>query len=313
MQFWPRKRASSSHARIRTWNAGKDAKALGFAGYKAGMTHLIVVDNKATSATKGDPIAMPVTVVECPPLKVAGVRCYRLHNNSLVLATQAWADKLDKDLSRVLPIPKNTKTKIDQLKPEEYRVFRLLVHTQPRLIGLKKTPEMFEVGIGGTAQQQLEYAKNVLGKDLKITDVFAAGQQVDSHSITTGRGLQGPVKRFGVSIRSHKSQKTTRAPGTLGPWHGSLNWPVAHQGQMGYHQRTEYNKWIVQIGEDAGKINPAGGFMHYGLVKSPYVILKGSVPGPANRLIKLTTPLRASKNAPKDAPTISHTSLASKQ
>jgi large subunit ribosomal protein L3 len=313
MQFWPRKRASSTHARIRTWNRGKDAKALGFAGYKAGMTHLIVTDNKATSATKGDSIVVPVTVVECPPLRVAGIRCYRLQNHKPVLSTQVWAEKPDKDLSRVLPTPKKFKAKTDSLKPEDYREFRLLVHTQPRLSGLKKTPEVFEIGIGGDAKQQLEYAKGILGKDLKITDVFSAGQQVDSHSISTGKGLQGPVKRFGVSIRSHKSEKTKRGPGAVGPWHGNFNWPVAHAGQMGYHQRTEYNKWILQVGEDPAKINPAGGFMHYGNITSPYLLVKGSLPGPAKRLIKLTTPLRQNKNIPKEAPGITHISVSSKQ
>ncbi len=277
------------------------------------MTHLIVTDNKPTSATKGDSIVVPVTVVECPPLRVAGIRCYRLHNHKLVLSTQVWAEKLDKDISRVLPMPKKPKTKPDSLKSEEYKEFRLLVQTQPRLLGLKKMPEVFEVGIGGDAKQQLEYAKNVLGKDLKITDVFSAGQQVDSHSISKGKGLQGPVKRFGVSIRSHKSEKTKRGPGALGPWHGNFNWPVAHAGQMGYHQRTEYNKWILQVGEDPTKINPAGGFPHYGNITSQYLLIKGSLPGPAKRLIKLTTPLRPNKHIPKEAPGITHISVSSKQ
>jgi len=286
---------------------------LGFAGYKAGMTHLIVTDNKPTSATKGEPIVVPVTVVECPPLKVAGIRCYRLHNNRLVLSTQVWAEKPEKDVGRVLPLPKKAKTKIDSIKPEDYCEFRLLVHTQPRLVKLKKTPEVFEICIGGTLQQQFEYAKSILGKDLKITDVFSAGQQVDSHSVSKGKGLQGPVKRFGISIRSHKSEKTKRGPGALGPWHGNFNWPVAHAGQMGYHQRTEYNKWIVQIGDDPSKINPAGGFIHYGNINSQYLLIKGSLAGSVARLIKFTTPMRPNKHIPKEAPSITHISVASKQ
>jgi len=313
MQFWPRKRASRIHARIRTWNAIKDAKPLAFAGYKAGMTHIIATDNKATSATKGDSIVLPVTVIECPPLRVTGIMCYQRRENRLLLATEIWADKPDKSLSRVLPLPKKPKITLDQIKPDQYAEFRLLVHTQPHLINLKKTPELFEVGVGGAAEQQFEYAKNNLGKDIKITDVFNQGQQVDSHAVTTGKGLQGPVKRFGVSIRSHKSEKTKRGPGALGPWHGSFNWPVAHAGQMGFHQRTEYNKWIVQIGEDPSKINPAGGFMHYGVVSAPYLLVKGSLAGPQARLIKLTTPLRPNKNTPKEAPSITHISVASKQ
>lgn len=286
---------------------------MAFAGYKSGMTHVMLTDNKSTSPTKRESIAVPVTVVECPPMKVAALVCYHRRANKLLLASQVWADKPDKDLSRVLPVPKKSKMTIDKLKPEEYTEFRLFVHTQPRLAGLKKTPEVFEVGLGGSAAQQLEYAKSILGKDVKVTDVFAAGQQVDAHAITTGKGLQGPVKRFGVSIRSHKSQKTIRGPATLGPWHGNFNWTVPHAGQMGYHQRTEYNKWILQIGEDASKVNPAGGFVRYGLVKSPYLLIKGSLPGPKKRLIKLTTPLRQNKHIPKEAPSITHISVASQQ
>ena len=150
-------------------------------------------------------------------------------------------------------------------------------------------------------------------KDVKITDVFAAGQQVDSHSISKGKGLQGPVKRFGVSIRRHKSEKTKRGPGSLGPWHGPLNWTVAHAGQMGVHQRTEYNKWIMQIGDDSAKVNPSGGLIRYGTLNSPYVLIKGSLPGSTKRLIKITTPLRPNKNIPKEAPTVTYLSLASKQ
>jgi large subunit ribosomal protein L3 len=313
MQFWPRKRASRKQARIRTWTPGKDAKPLAFAGYKAGMTHVMITDNKATSPTKGETIAMPVTVLECPPLRATGINCYRNRDNRLILSSVIWAEKPDKDLSRVLPLPQKTKTTIDKIKPEEYHSFRILAHTQPRLAKLKKTPEIFEIALGGNAAQQLEYAKNILGKDVKITDVFAQGQQVDAHSISTGKGLQGPVKRFGVSIRSHKSQKTIRGPATLGPWHGNFNWPVAHAGQMGYQQRTEYNKWIVHIGEDPAKINPAGGFLRYGIVNSQYLLLKGSVPGPSKRLIKITTPLRPNKHIPKDAPAITHTSQRSQQ
>ena len=41
MSVWPRKRARRMHARIRSWLSIKDAKPVGFAGYKVGMTHLI--------------------------------------------------------------------------------------------------------------------------------------------------------------------------------------------------------------------------------------------------------------------------------
>lgn len=316
MQFWPRKRAKMQRARVRKWTLPpglKEAKPLGFAGYKAGMTHVMITDNKPTSPTKGETIAVPVTVVECPPLKVAGVRCYQRKGNALLPSLLVWAEKLDKDLGRLIPLPKKSKATIDKIVPEQFAELRLLVHTQPRLVGLKKTPELFELGIGGSVQQQFEYARGVLGRDIRIGDVFVPGQQVDAHSVSKGKGLQGPVRRFGVSIRHHKSEKTKRGPGALGPWHGSFNWPVAHAGQMGYHQRTELNKWIVQIGDDPSKINPAGGFLHYGNIAGQYMLVKGSLAGPSKRIIAFTSASRMNRHVPKEAPSITHVSVASKQ
>ena len=46
---------------------------------------------------------------------------------------------------------------------------------------------------------------------------------------------------------------------------------------------------------DKLKINPDGGFKHFGLVKGDFIILKGSVPGTYRRLIKMRTQIR---NAP---------------
>ena len=53
LQFWPRKRAKRTFARVRTFPQAKESKLLGFAGYKVGMTHVMITDNKPTSQTKG--------------------------------------------------------------------------------------------------------------------------------------------------------------------------------------------------------------------------------------------------------------------
>ena len=57
---------------------------------------------------------------------------------------------------------------------------------------------------------------------------------------------------------------------------------------MGYHQRTEINKQNLLIDSDPAKVNPKAGFLHYGLIKNDYIILKGSIPGPPKRAIILT-------------------------
>jgi large subunit ribosomal protein L3 len=75
---------------------------------------------------------------------------------------------------------------------------------------------------------------------------------------------------------------------------------VARQGQRGFHQRTEYNKRILIMSDtekDGQKsINPSGGFKHFGLVKGEYIVVRGSVPGVAQRLVRMRQPIR---NVPK--------------
>ncbi len=85
-------------------------------------------------------------------------------------------------------------------------------------------------------------------------------------------------------------------------------------GQTGYHQRTEYNKKILKIGEadQVDEINPKGGFIKYGLVKNNYLLLKGSLPGPSKRLVMLRKAIRP-HGKHDDAPQISYISTASKQ
>ena len=74
LQYWPRKRSKRVFARVRTWNNVKEVKPLGFAGYKVGMTHLLINDNRKTSTTKGIDISCPATIVECPPLKILSLK-----------------------------------------------------------------------------------------------------------------------------------------------------------------------------------------------------------------------------------------------
>ena len=40
------------------------------------------------------------------------------------------------------------------------------------------------------------------------------------------------------------------------------------------------------------KINPEGGFEHFGMIKNDYIIVKGSVPGVPKRLVKMRFPIR---------------------
>ncbi|MFQ5921139.1 MAG: 50S ribosomal protein L3, partial [Nitrososphaerales archaeon] len=123
------------------------------------------------------------------------------------------------------------------------------------------------------------------------------GAYVDVSAITKGKGVEGPITRWGVKKKQHKSRKSVRALGTLGPISpATVMYTVPRAGQRGLHQRLEYNKRILTVGnasEEGQDITPPGGFGRYGVLKGDYVILRGSVPGTAKRLIKLRRAIRS--------------------
>ncbi|MBS3098170.1 50S ribosomal protein L3 [Candidatus Woesearchaeota archaeon] len=310
LQFWPRKRAKRIYPRVRCWADIKEVRPLGFAGYKVGMTHIIVADNRKNSLTKGEDISYPITIIECPPIKAASIRFYKNKTDGLKLVSEVFAADLDKELERKIILPKKVNKKIDDIK--DYNDIRLLVYTQPKLTGIgKKKPEIFEVAIGGTKEEKLKFAQEKLGKEITIKDVFKEGQQLDIHSVTKGKGFQGPMRRFGIGLRSHKSEKAKRNPGSLGAWcgQGHMMWRVAHAGKMGYHTRTEYNKWLIKIGDKIEEINQRGGFLNYGNIKNTYILVKGSTGGPIKRIVRLNYPIKENQRIPKEAPIIQYISL----
>jgi large subunit ribosomal protein L3 len=306
MQFWPRKRSRHSLARIRSWAEESKTKPLGFIGYKAGMTHLLVNDNRPKSSTKGEKISMPVTVIECPPMIIIGVSFYKKSLFGVQKSTSVLATKIPKEVSRKIQLPKKITKKFEEIK--EFDDLRLLFVSVPSLTGTgTKKPKLLEIALGGSNEDKLAFAKENLGKEIKVSDVFDSGKQVDVHGITKGKGFQGTVKRFGVPIRQHKSEKTKRGIGNLGAWTPKrVDFRVPQPGKMGFHLRTEYNKQIIKVDNNAEEINPTGGFQQYGLIKNDYLLLKGSVSGPRKGAIVLIASIRANKKITKEAPGVAY-------
>ncbi len=306
MQFWPRKRAKYSLARIRAWAPSNKSKPLGFIGYKAGMTHLLIVDQRPKSLTKGEKIFMPVTIVECPSMTVYGISFYKKALLGSKKITSIFAPKLGKELSKKLQLPKSNKKSIDDVS--EFEDLRILVHSNPSQTGIGvKKPKLLELALGGSKDEKLAYAKEMLGKEINISDVFEAGEIVDAHGITKGKGFQGTVKRFGVPIRQHKSEKTKRGIGNLGAWTPKrVDFRVPQAGKMGYHLRTDHNKQIIKVGQEGQEITPNGGIKNYGVVKSNYILVSGSVMGPKKRALVLTLPIRPNSKILTSTPEINY-------
>jgi large subunit ribosomal protein L3 len=321
LAFSPRKRAKSEVPRIRSWSEGEKPMMAGFAGYKAGMTHVMMIDDRPKSLTEGMEISVPVSVLEVPPMSVAAVRVYEKYNGGLRPAGEAWAESLSPDLSRALTVPQKSRgatLEVLQSMLEQMVDLRVIAYTNPRLVtGIpKKVPDVMEMPItGGSIAEQFELAQGLLGQQVPVTNVFNLGDLVDVSAVTKGKGTQGPVKRWGIAVQKRKHARTgkKRHVGNLGPWHPArVSWRVPQLGQTGYHQRTEYNKRIMLIGQNGSEIDPDGGFPGYGSVRNQFVLLKGTLPGPVKRLVRMKHAIRPGMNFVK-GPDLISVSKESKQ
>ncbi|MEM4272124.1 MAG: 50S ribosomal protein L3 [Candidatus Bilamarchaeaceae archaeon] len=304
LAYNPRKRAASQMPRVNDWAESAEARLLGAAGYKAGMTHLNFIDD-TESPTKGQEVSAAVTVIEIPPLYAYGIRGYKdgVGVGDLLVDDSAILAKLG--IKRKKAAAQFTEENVDRVS--------LLVYSQPDKTGIgKKHPERMEIPVGGPGiKEKLEYAKKMLGKEIPADQFFRAGEYVDVISVTTGKGWQGAVKRFGVSLQRPKATGRRRHVGTLGQWHPAyILYTARRAGQMGYHKRTEINKRVMKVGSNAEEINPKGGFPYYGFVRNGYILLKGSVPGPVKRLVRMRLGTRAPEKAQE--PKLTYVSLESK-
>lgn len=317
-QFWPRVRAKKLTAVVNSWDSKiqpKETNVLGFPAYKVGMTNVGVIDNFSHTITKGQEVNMPVTILECPPVTVLSVRLFGVdeYENKQVVK-EVSAQVKDKYLARKVdaqkkatqaPTAEELVKEAKDLVVDEVRL-KVMTHPSQTTIG-KKKPEILELGISGSIEEAIAYGLGKLGQEIKASEVMNGGELMDVHGITTGKGHQGAVKRFGVKLTSHKSEKKRRHAGNVGAWTPSrVLTTIPLPGQHGLHERTEWNKWIVKISDNVEEINRISGFRHYGLVKSEYLLVKGSVQGPVKRMVTLVRSIRPNKRYPKVAPQITY-------
>lgn len=322
LAYLPRKRANSILGRIRFWPRieGDTPRLLGFAGYKAGMTHVFKIEDRKRSPNFGKEVVSSATVLETPPIFVCAMRVLTRDLYGLRNFSEAWMKDPPSELEKIMTVPESFSTDESLKKIEEnlakVSTVRVVAITQPKQTSVpKKKPDIMEIEVGGgTIQQQFEYAKALLGKAIATTELFKDGQYVDTVAVSTGKGWQGPVKRWGVTILQAKGKKTKRGVATLGPWNPHhVMYSVARAGQMGFHQRTEFNKRILKIGADGKEVTPKGGFIRYGVVRGSYMLLEGSVAGTEKRPIRLRYPARPPGDVGEEPPQLTYISLESPQ
>ncbi|VVB65414.1 50S ribosomal protein L3 [Candidatus Gugararchaeum adminiculabundum] len=314
LAFRPRVRAWKQVPRVNSWAPSEHTGLLGFAGYKAGMTHIQMTEDEESPA-KGQEVSVPVTILEAPAITIYGVRAYKGTYDKCV-SFDIISD--DEKILKAIGVNTSKKKKVEppsdvDKKLASVRSIFVLCYVSSSATGIgKKINEKMEIAVGGkSVKEQFEFAKTLLGKTVKASEVFKPGEYVDAIGVTKGKGWQGAVKRFGVAQQRPKATSKRRHVGTLGPWTPSyVMYTTPMAGQMGYHSRTELNKRILKIGAGT-EVNPKGGFLQYGIVKNDYIMVKGSVAGPRKRLIRLRKSVR--KIGDVKAPDVSYISVESKQ
>ncbi|CAE6499927.1 MAG: 50S ribosomal protein L3 [Candidatus Nitrosotenuis sp.] len=301
LAYLPRGRAKSMEARIRTWPeiSSEQPKLLGYAGFKVGCIQIVSIDDREKTPNHGKQLVSLGTVVATPPISVIGMRGYYDDVYGSHALFDVYSTDLPKEVSRLFTL-KQKDGAVEKAEKLLSRVDELhaIVAVMPNQAGIaQKKPYVFEVAVkGGDIKQQFDFVKGLFGKQVKIEDVFELGSSVDVASITKGKGWEGPITRWGVKRKQHKSRKSVRAVGSLGPISpASIMYTVPRAGQRGFHQRVEYNKRIMIMSnteKNEFKINPDGGFKHYGFVNGDFVVLKGSIPGTYRRMVKLRTQIR---------------------
>jgi len=301
MAYYPRVRAKSMEPRIRGWPQvnSEEPKILAHCGFKAGCVQIVSIDDREKTPNAGKQLVSLGTVLVTPPILILGIRGYSKDNYGLHAEFDVFTEDIPKDIAKEISL-KNKEGTLEKAEKSLGKIKEIyaIVAVSPRAAGLEqKKPYVFEAAVrGGDIQKQFEHVKENLGKEIKIDQIFETGARVDVAAITKGKGWQGVIQRMGAKRKQHKSRKTVRELGSLGPISPqNVMYTVPRAGQMGFHQRVEYDKRIMIMSnteENKININPEGGYKHFGLVKGDFVVLKGSVPGTYRRLIKLRSQMR---------------------
>ena len=197
-----------------------------------------------TSVYNAEGANLAVTVIEAGPCVVTQVKTQETDGYSAIQI--AFGEKKEKS---------TTKPMLGHFKKANTTPKRAIVEFRD-----------FDEAFAGLAE---------LGKEVKITDIFAEGDWVDAVGTSKGKGFQGVVKRHGfagVGGQTHGQHNRLRAPGSMG--NASFASRVIKgkrlPGRMGSDRVKTTNLKIVKI-----------------LPEQNLVLISGSVPGAKNSTIIL--------------------------
>jgi len=333
--FLPKKRCNKGKGKIKSFPKDDPSLSCHFTAsisYKVGMTHVVREINSPGSKLNKKDVVEAVTIVETPPIKIVGLVGYLKTARGLRSFKTIWSQELPdsfrrnyyknwykskkKAFSRIRDCT-DSSIKIQSFKNVEKikkfcSVIRCIGATNILQTGLKrKKADVIEIQInGGSFCEKVDFAKRMLGKEVSISDIFSQDEIVDVIGITKGKGFAGVITRWGVTKLPRKTHRGSRKVACVGSWSpAGISYTVPRAGQNGYHHRTQQNIKIYRIGKSTDpknaftdfentpkKITPMGGFPHYGIVKTDFLILKGCLVGPKKRTLILRKSLISRNN-----------------
>lgn len=307
-------------------NPAKPPHLTAFLAYKAGMTHVVREVEKPGSKLNKKEVVDAVTILDAPPLVVVGLAGYVRTPHGVKCLRTIWAQHLSEGFKRsfykrwyigrklhfsnhAAKFAENAAARGQQIEEiKQYcDVIRVIAHTQPtkiKALGNRKKADVLEIQVnGGTIPQKVDFALGLFEQNVTIGSVFEQNEMIDTIAPTKGFGFEGVTHRWGVTRLPRKTHRGLRKVACIGAWHPSrVSYTVPRAGQDGFHRRTVPNRKVYKIGTEVSKdkfnakvetdltdkeITPMGGFKRYGRVENDYLMLRGTVPGLAKRVITL--------------------------
>ena len=144
LAFLPRKRAAHIKGRVRHWlDNSEDINFLGFAGFKAGMTHIAYIEDQRNSPYFGKELMKPVTLIEVPPLILIGVRVYKEDDYGKYVLGELFTNEVNFEKYNFNEIKENLLNKINNTCE-----IRGIFQTQPYETTIpRKKPDIIEIKV----------------------------------------------------------------------------------------------------------------------------------------------------------------------
>ncbi|MDE1768684.1 MAG: 50S ribosomal protein L3, partial [Candidatus Micrarchaeota archaeon] len=146
MEYWPHRRAKKQMPRVRTWPTIAEQGFEGGVAVKAGMTHIMMVDD-SDSPSKGTEVSRAVTVLEIPKMFIYGIRFYK----NKYLYKEPASEAYDENLGKKVGINKSSHKLADlKGKLNEFNDVTALAFVDPSNLGFGNKHVMrFELHVGG--------------------------------------------------------------------------------------------------------------------------------------------------------------------